>query len=85
MGRTTSAVLQAIASAHRQDFLSAGRHSGGGSTAPVLELVKTTAFSILEVVLISIVGYIMARRGVIDKKTQTVSTSRVLQETTVEK
>ncbi len=54
-------------------FSTSSRHhgSGGKSNAPIVELVKVTAFSILEVVILSLVGYLMARRGVIDKKTQT--------------
>lgn len=38
--------------------------------APILELVKVTAGSILEVVILSAVGYVLARRGIIDKQTQ---------------
>ncbi|KAE8254091.1 hypothetical protein A4X13_0g3544 [Tilletia indica] len=38
---------------------------------PVWALVKVIASSIIEVFLLSSVGYILARRGVIDKKTQT--------------
>ncbi|CAO1616651.1 unnamed protein product [Sympodiomycopsis kandeliae] len=47
----------------------AGPH--GSSGAPIWELVKVTASSILEVIILSTVGYILARRGIIDKKTQT--------------
>ncbi len=36
-----------------------------------MSLVKVTASSILEVVILSSVGYILARRGIIDKRTQT--------------
>ncbi|KAN0059741.1 hypothetical protein ACQY0O_008314 [Thecaphora frezii] len=43
----------------------------GASGAPIWSLVKVTASSILEVVILSFVGYVLARRGVIDKKTQT--------------
>ena len=43
----------------------------GSSGAPIWELVKVTASSILEVVILSAVGYLLARRGIIDKKTQT--------------
>lgn len=47
----------------------ANDHSSAG--APVWELVKVTAASITEVVILSSVGYVLARRGIIDKKTQT--------------
>lgn len=47
----------------------AGGHSSTG--APIWELVKVTTSSILEVVLLSSVGYLLARRGIIDKQTQT--------------
>lgn len=47
----------------------AGPH--GSTGAPIWELVKVTASSILEVVILSAVGYVLARRGIIDKKTQT--------------
>ena len=43
----------------------------GQSGAPILGLVKVTASSILEVVILSSIGYILARRGIIDKRTQT--------------
>lgn len=43
----------------------------GQSGAPILSLIKVTASSILEVVILSSVGYILARRGIIDKRTQT--------------
>lgn len=43
----------------------------GQSGAPILSLVKVTASSILEVVILSSVGFILARRGIIDKRTQT--------------
>lgn len=46
----------------------AGPH--GSSGAPIVELVKTTASSILEVVILSSIGYYFARRGIIDKPTQ---------------
>ena len=48
-----------------------GRHKS--KQAPILNLVEVTASSILEVVILASVGYLLARRGVIDKKTQTVS------------
>lgn len=44
-------------------------HGQGG--APIIGLVKVTASSILEVVILSSVGFILARRGIIDKRTQT--------------
>lgn len=44
-------------------------HSSSG--APILSLIKITASSILQVVILSSVGYILARRGIIDKRTQT--------------
>ncbi|KAJ1026962.1 hypothetical protein NDA16_002255 [Ustilago loliicola] len=44
-------------------------HSQSG--APILSLIKVTASSILEVVILSSVGFILARRGIIDKRTQT--------------
>ncbi|GAK68533.1 endoplasmic reticulum auxin efflux carrier [Moesziomyces antarcticus] len=43
----------------------------GASGAPILGLIKVTASSILEVVILSSVGFILARRGIIDKRTQT--------------
>ena len=43
----------------------------GQSGAPILGLIKVTASSILEVVILSSVGFILARRGIIDKRTQT--------------
>ncbi|SNX87184.1 uncharacterized protein MEPE_05894 [Melanopsichium pennsylvanicum] len=43
----------------------------GQAGAPILGLIKVTAFSILEVVILSSVGFILARRGIIDKRTQT--------------
>lgn len=43
----------------------------GQNGAPILGLIKVTASSILEVVILSAVGYILARRGIIDKRTQT--------------
>lgn len=43
----------------------------GQNGAPILSLIKVTASSILEVVILSSVGYILARRGIIDKRTQT--------------
>lgn len=43
----------------------------GQSGAPIVGLIKVTASSILEVVILSSVGYILARRGIIDKRTQT--------------
>ncbi|CAO1618001.1 unnamed protein product [Parajaminaea phylloscopi] len=43
----------------------------GTTGAPIWELVKVTAESIIEVVILSAVGYILARRGIIDKRTQT--------------
>ncbi|KAJ1018477.1 hypothetical protein NDA18_006628 [Ustilago nuda] len=43
----------------------------GSSGAPILGLIKVTASSILQVVILSLVGYILARRGIIDKRTQT--------------
>lgn len=43
----------------------------GQSGAPILSLIKVTASSILEVVLLSSIGFILARRGIIDKRTQT--------------
>ena len=43
----------------------------GATGAPIAGLVKVTAYSILEVVILSSVGFILARRGIIDKKTQT--------------
>lgn len=36
-----------------------------------MSLIKVTASSILEVVILSAVGYILARRGIMDKRTQT--------------
>ncbi|KAK0531866.1 hypothetical protein OC842_003482 [Tilletia horrida] len=45
--------------------------AGAAGGAPIWELIKVIASSIIEVMLISGVGYILARRGVIDKKTQT--------------
>lgn len=47
----------------------ASPHSSTG--APILELIKVTASSIFEVVILSSVGYILARKGIIDKRTQT--------------
>lgn len=47
----------------------ASSHTSSG--APIWELVKVTAESILEVVILSAVGYLLARRGIIDKRTQT--------------
>ncbi|PWN26693.1 hypothetical protein BDZ90DRAFT_227476 [Jaminaea rosea] len=46
----------------------AGPH--GSSGAPIVELIKVTASSILEVVILSSIGYYFARRGIIDKQTQ---------------
>ncbi|SPO23886.1 uncharacterized protein UTRI_03599_B [Ustilago trichophora] len=43
----------------------------GQSGAPIVGLIKVTASSILEVVILSSVGFILARRGIIDKRTQT--------------
>lgn len=43
----------------------------GGSQSPILGLVKVTAESIAEVIILSSVGYILARQGILDKKTQT--------------
>ncbi|SJX63323.1 uncharacterized protein SRS1_14143 [Sporisorium reilianum f. sp. reilianum] len=43
----------------------------GQKGAPILGLIKVTASSILEVVILSSVGFILARRGIIDKRTQT--------------
>jgi predicted permease len=43
----------------------------GGSQSPIIGLVKVTAESIAEVIILSSVGYILARQGVLDKKTQT--------------
>ena len=43
----------------------------GSSQSPILGLVKVTAASIAEVIILSSVGYILARQGVLDKKTQT--------------
>ncbi|CDU26194.1 uncharacterized protein SPSC_06388 [Sporisorium scitamineum] len=43
----------------------------GQSGAPIIGLIKVTASSILEVVILSSVGFILARRGIIDKRTQT--------------
>ncbi|PWZ03805.1 hypothetical protein BCV70DRAFT_197997 [Testicularia cyperi] len=43
----------------------------GQSGAPILGLAKVTASSILEVVILSSVGFLLARRGIIDKRTQT--------------
>ncbi|EPQ29683.1 uncharacterized protein PFL1_02903 [Pseudozyma flocculosa PF-1] len=43
----------------------------GASGAPIWSLIKVTASSIIEVVILSFVGYVLARRGIIDKKTQT--------------
>ncbi|KDN43325.1 hypothetical protein K437DRAFT_248524 [Tilletiaria anomala UBC 951] len=68
MPHHVSPILQAFAVQDHQAILTTGRHT---ANAPVLELIKVTAFSILEVALISTVGYVMARRGIIDKKTQT--------------
>lgn len=41
----------------------------------MLNLVKVTLSSILQVVLMCAAGYYLARRGVLDKKTQTVRRS----------
>jgi hypothetical protein len=72
MIRRISPILsQAWANHQHGQFGIAGSRHGGGN-APILELVKVTASSIFEVVLLSFVGYLMARRGIIDKKTQTV-------------
>ncbi|PWN44032.1 hypothetical protein IE81DRAFT_44449 [Ceraceosorus guamensis] len=52
----------------------ASRHDGdgsGGSGGALWPLIKVTASSIIEVALLSVVGYFLARRGVIDKTTQT--------------
>ncbi|KAJ9479575.1 putative transporter [Pseudozyma hubeiensis] len=43
----------------------------GQSGAPIIGLIKVTASSILEVVILSSVGFVLARRGIIDKRTQT--------------
>lgn len=43
----------------------------GSSQSPIIGLVKVTAASIAEVIILSSVGYILARQGVLDKKTQT--------------
>ncbi|UZJ55901.1 hypothetical protein CBS101457_005221 [Exobasidium rhododendri] len=48
-----------------------GRHSGKSSQPPILGLIKVTASSIAEVIILSSVGYILARKGILDKKTQT--------------
>ncbi|CAD7065802.1 unnamed protein product [Tilletia caries] len=66
---TYSPVLEAwaseVATAHSNHV------AVSASGAPVWALVKVIASSIIEVFLLSSVGYILARRGVIDKKTQT--------------
>lgn len=49
------------------------RHQQKGGKAPIWALTKVTASSIVEVALLSSVGYFLARRGIIDKVTQTVS------------
>jgi len=51
-------------------FRSKSRH-GGSSQSPIIGLIKVTAASIAEVILLSSVGYVLARQGVLDKKTQT--------------
>lgn len=43
----------------------------GNSQSPIFSLVKVTAESIAEVVILSSVGYVLARQGILDKKTQT--------------
>jgi predicted permease len=43
----------------------------GNSQSPIFSLVKVTAESIAEVIILSSVGYVLARQGVLDKKTQT--------------
>lgn len=52
-----------------------GHHNGsdGGKPgqSPIWSLIKVTAASIAEVIILSSVGYILARQGVLDKKTQT--------------
>ncbi|KAK0550087.1 hypothetical protein OC846_003796 [Tilletia horrida] len=66
--RTISPVLQAWA-----DQVNAAHSRPNKITtgAPIGELIKVIASSIVEVVILSGVGYILARRGVIDKRTQT--------------
>ncbi|PWN32100.1 uncharacterized protein FA14DRAFT_127109 [Meira miltonrushii] len=52
-----------------------GHHNGsdGGKPgqSPIWSLIKVTAASIAEVIILSSVGYILARQGILDKKTQT--------------
>lgn len=52
-----------------------GHHNGsdGGKPgqSPIWSLIKVTAASIAEVIILSSVGYILARQGVLDKRTQT--------------
>lgn len=52
-------------------IFSAAGHHGSSNGAPIWDLIKVTASSILEVVILSFVGYLLARRGIIDRKTQT--------------
>lgn len=57
---------------HFQDSSPAALAVRHGSTGtPIWGLVKVTAESILEVIILSSVGYLLARRGIIDKSTQT--------------
>lgn len=49
-----------------------GHHNGDKSgQSPILSLIKVTAASIAEVIILSSVGYILARQGILDKRTQT--------------
>lgn len=52
-----------------------GHHNGsdGGKSgqSPIWSLIKVTAASIAEVIILSSIGYILARQGVLDKRTQT--------------
>lgn len=49
--------------------IESGRHKS--TQSPIMSLVKVTLESIAEVIILSSVGYILARQGVLDKKTQT--------------
>lgn len=55
----------------RKTFKHGGHHNGQTSRSPIIGLILVTAESIAEVVILSSVGYYLARQGVLDKATQT--------------
>lgn len=48
-----------------------GHHKDPSARSPILGLILTTTESIAEVIILSSVGYLLARQGVLDKTTQT--------------